>query len=373
MKALTASVSTAQQAIVDYVNAANAVSAHAASINALAIPDLLQPPPNYGDYVAGFTEARIHVAAWMTEVVPSFTAIPQSFVNFNQTVQDQLGAIGADLQQLASKGGDTASLEQTIRNAVSRLQGELQDCKGAVDGLDTAIADYQQSLQPDGERLGALAAAMVTAAGADEAAIQRMNAVVKNLADLVKERNQLATLTTLGNWDLNVFIAVAGVAVGLPFSAVGSVIAGLVFGVASASFTSFYSVNTDPDFQQTVGDIQKDMTNINQEIGWLNTTMGLLQAVNAQITGIVAACDTVRGQVAAVLNFWVVQDQALRDLEADLDDLLVTLSAPGGVAQAQADLEAARASWQDLESSMQPLGGITYVVSALPLPGSQDQ
>ena len=50
MKALIVRADDAAQLLVDYINAANVVARYAASLNATALPVLVTPPVNYGDY-----------------------------------------------------------------------------------------------------------------------------------------------------------------------------------------------------------------------------------------------------------------------------------------------------------------------------------
>ncbi|MEY2497655.1 MAG: hypothetical protein QOD12_1211 [Verrucomicrobiota bacterium] len=363
MKQLIADSSTAQQAILDYINASNGVCNYAASINATVIPDLVQPPPNYGDYAITFGKAQLHVMAWMKEVVPSFGLIPNAFITFNDAIQTQLDAIETSLIQFQTDP-QNATLEGAIRAAVGKLLVEIEACQASVTGLDTEIANYQQSIQPDAQSLSTLAAGMLAAEGADQTKIDQQNQVLANFQKLIAARNELATLTTVGNWTFNVFIAVAGVAVGLPFAPVAAVVAGLVFGVGTATFTSFYSINSDPAYQESLDQIQQEMNGVSQEIGWLNTAIGLLQSINAQFTALIAQSDTVRGQAATTLAFW--QDQAgdLTDMVADLDNFLAQLDAPGGITQALADVDAARTSWQNLTAFMQGISQITYSVTS---------
>jgi uncharacterized membrane protein (DUF485 family) len=363
VKQLIADSSTAQQAILDYINASNGVCNYAASINATAIPDLVQPPPNYGDYAITFGKARLDVMAWMTEVVPSFGFIPNAFITFNDAIQAQLDAIQASLTQFQTDP-QNAALETTIRTAVEKLLIEVEGCQAAVTALDTSIANYQQAIQPDAQSLGTLADGMLAAEGADQTKIDQQNQVLANFHKLVAARNELATLNTIGNWTFNIFIAVAGVAVGLPFAPVAAVVVGLVFGVGTATFTSFYSINSDPSYQQSLDQVQQDMDGVSQEIGWLNTAIGLLQTINAQFTALVAQSNTVRGQAGTTLAFWQGQAQDLTNMVADLNNFLAQLDAPGGIAQALADVEAARASWQDLTAFMQNISQITYSVTS---------
>jgi len=363
VKQLIADSPTAQQAILDYINASNGVCNYASSINATAIPDLVQPPPNYGDYAITFGKVRLNVMAWMMEVIPSFGYIPNAFITFNDAIQAQLDAIEASLSQFQNDP-QNATLEADIRAAVGKLLVEVESCQSSVTGLDTEIANYQQSIQPDAQSLTTLAAGMLAAEGADQTQIDKQNQVVANFQKLIAARNELATLNTIGNWVINVFIAVVGVAVGLPFAPVAGVVVGLIFGIGTASYTSFYAINSDPAYQESLDQIQQELSGVSQEIGWLNTAIGLLQSINAQFTALVAQSDTVRGQAATVLSFWQDQAQDLNGIVADLDSFLAGLDAPGGIAAALADVQAARASWQDLTAFMQNISQIIYQVTS---------
>jgi uncharacterized membrane protein (DUF485 family) len=363
VKQLIADSTSAQQALLDYINASNGVCNYAASINATAIPDLVQPPPNYGEYAITFGKARLNVMAWMSEVMPSFGFIPTAFITFNDAIQTQLDAIETSLKQFQADP-QNAGLEATIRAAVGKLLIEVEGCQTSVTGLDTEISNYQQAIQPDAQSLSTLAAGMLAAEGADQTQIDKQNAVLANFQKLINARNELATLSTVGNWVFNVFIAVAGVAVGMPFAPVAAVVTGLIFGIGTATFTSFYAINSDPTYKESLDQIQQEMDGVSTEIGWLNTAIGLLQSINAQLTALVAQSDTVRGQAATVLVFWQAQAQDLTAMVNDLNSFLSQLDEPGGIAEALADVQAARASWQDLTAIMQNISQITYQVTS---------
>jgi hypothetical protein len=363
VKQLIADNTTAQQAILDYINASNGVCNYASSINATVIPDLVQPPPNYGEYAITFGKVRLNVMAWMMEVIPSFGYIPNAFITFNDVIQTQLNAIEASLTQF-QENPQNSTLEADIRAAVAKLLVEVESCQSSVTGLDTEIANYQQSIQPDAQSLTTLAAGMLAAEGADQTQIDKQNQVLANLHTLIASRNELATLNTIGNWVINVFIAVVGVAVGLPFAPVAGVVVGLIFGIGTSTFTSFYAINADPNYQESLDQIQQELNGVSQEIGWLNTAIGLLQSINAQFNALVAQSGTVREQAATVLSFWQEQAQDLNDMVADLDSFLALLDTRGGIVKALADIQAARTSWQDLTTFMQSISQITYSVTS---------
>ncbi len=361
MRALAVRSTDAIQVLLDYINAANAVARYAVQVNTTALPVLVTPPADYGAFADTLATAKGHAMAWIDEMVPAFTAIPSSILNLSTLVTPRLATIQAALSTLETNPDDQ-SARTAISDAIAALQGELPSCLTAVQDLGTWITRYSGTLQPDATALTSICADIAAAEQADQASIDSLKASLSNLQTLVAARNELATLDTIGNAVFSIVLAVAGVAVGVPFSGPAAVIVGLAVGVASAAFTAFVPIVAPPDYQQTLETLQTDMDSINTEIGAVNTIVGLLQATADQLTALVQQTATASAQVAQVLAFWqeVQADVAATaaDLESILDDL-----ADGGIPEAIAAFDAAQQSWSDLQAAMSPIAGMTYQVS----------
>lgn len=345
--------------LVDYLNASNDVFRYASSVMAINLPALVQPPPNYGDYANALAQAKIDASVWTTDVANDFNIIPNAFINFNSLIQSQLSTILTELNTLKSSPGDQTAID-AIKNAISALIPEIAGIQNTLSGLDSEIITYQNSIQPDADALNTLTQEIAAAENADEKAIAQMNASFNNLQSLVDSRNKLVTLNTLANFDLSFFLAVVGVAVGAPFAGAAALIVGGVVGIGSAAFTTFVPVHSDPDFEQTLQDIQTEMSNITSEIGLMNSTIGLLQQISNTFVSVVNNSSDAEKMIKIILAFWQHQESDITDLVNDIDEILSNITDPADIDQSIAEIQDAQASWNDVQDFMQHIQNVSY-------------
>jgi prophage DNA circulation protein len=230
MKALTQDSTTTNQVVVDFINAANDVSRYAEAIAQAQLPDLVQPPANYGDYANTMANAKINVGIWMDEVVPGFEVIPTSFLGFKDLIQQQFTIIQTALETLQQTPNDPDAISR-VDASTAQLITETQSNQAVIKQLDTDISSYQGTIAPDAKSLTALSSQIATAENADEQAIKKMQACFDNLQSVVDDRNELATLDTLSAVDEGIFLAVVGIAVGIVFTGGAGIVIGGLIGV----------------------------------------------------------------------------------------------------------------------------------------------
>lgn len=366
MKQLILQSSSTKQTIVDYINASNQVCRYAVSINTVGLPALVTPPDNYGDYAQTLAMAKLHVMKWIDEIVPAFEVIPSSFLTFNNMLQPQLKTIKTNLQTLQKDPNNTTA-KTAVTNAVNTLVKQVGVVKSTVTDLDGWITTYQGNISPDAKTLGQLTTSIATAVNADQDAISKLNTAFSTLQSVIDDRNELATLNTVSNIALTIFLAVVGAAVGLPFSPVIGAIAGGVVGITTGVVTLFEPIHNDPDYQQTLKEIQDQMSNISTEIGLLNTTVGLLQNISQKFTDLVANSGQASDQAKVVLSFWQQQETDLTQLVNDLNDILSSTQS-GTIDKALADIQDAQNSWNDVINFVENIKDVTYTVDTTNVP-----
>lgn len=364
MKQLIVDSNTAKQMLVDYLNASNEVFRYAASVMAINLPALVEPPPNYGDYANTLAQAKIDASVWTTDVAGDFNVIPNAFINFNSLIQAQLNIILTELNALKSDPGDQSAIDN-IKAAINALLPEISSIQKTISGLDSEIVSYQNSIQPDADALNTLSKEIAAAENADEAAIAQMNDAFNDLQTLVDDRNKMVTLNTLANFDLSFFLAVVGVAVGAPFSGVAALIVGGVVGIGSAAFTTFVPIPSTPDFEQSLQEIQTEMSNINSEIGLMNSTIGLLQQTSSTFVSVVNNSSDAEKMIKIISAFWQNQENDINELVNDIDEILANTGNPADIDQSISEIEDAQASWNDVESFMQQIQNVTYTVTQI--------
>jgi hypothetical protein len=345
------------QILVDYINASNQVTSYALSINTTQLPALVVSPANYGDFVQTFSKANLNVMGWLDEVVPDFNLLPNAFISYNLTFQQEVLLIQGYLLQLKDSPGDPTII-QNIKTKLEGLISVANASSATLNGLDTAISKYQSTLLPDATILKTLCDLITAAENVDADSIKLLNGVLGNLQSVVDDRNQLITLNILANITEGIFIAVIGVGLGIVFTGPVGVIVGLGFGVGSAVFTTLVPVGKDINYEETLEDIQTDMNNVNNEIGVINTTVGLLQNLNTKFTNIIAQSSVTSTNLQSVLSFWQKLENNLTQV---INEMNATLGDDGAnIDQAIADLTLATTAWNQIESYMQSISKVTF-------------
>jgi len=362
---LTKAAADASQDAVDYVNTVNTVCRYALAIERAELPVLVLPPAGYTDFVDAYANAKLRATDWMSNVVATVKVVPRALVDFGETASTSFAVMQASLEKLRADPSDTAA-RTAAAAAAARVRDVGAASTAAITAVDRWIVDYVSHLQSDAARLNALRGRIAQATAADMGEVARLMAVSASLRELVADRNRLSTLNSFSTLTLNVFLAVVGTVVGLPFSVtVGAVVGGTV-GVTAAAVTTFVPVHPDLEYQESLSMIQKDMDAISAEVGLVNTTVAELAMLASALDGLVAQGGAVRTQVSKVLRFWERQREQLAAMVADLNRLLAgldTSDAPSFDAAMRA-LHEARAAWAQVATALGEIRNVTYTVNA---------
>ncbi len=352
----------AAQLLVDYLNAANAVSRYAIAVNHATMPVLVTPPEGYADFVDAVATAHLHALKWIDEVLPTFSELPASIIDFNTIVQSNLDGVVTGLTALQSNSDDTSARNAVI-SAISALQQDTSPCAAAIIDLQTWISNYRSLVAPDAQTLSSISTKMTSALDADVSEIAKLTAVVANLQSIIDDRNELVTLDRIGNAAFSMFLGVAGAAVGAPFSGIAALIVGVSVGVSTAAFTAFVPIVDPPDYRESMDTLQSSMDDVNKEIGFVNTIVGLLQTTSDQLAALVTQSDTVAASASEVLTFWQQVQDDQNSMAADIERVLDDVVQSGSLADALSAVSQAQQSWASLEAMMTSLNTVTYTVS----------
>lgn len=362
---LAKAAADASRDAVDYVNAVNTVCRYALAIERAELPVLVLPPAGYTDFVDAYANAKLRAANWTSNVVATVKVVPRALVDFGETASASFAVIQASLEKLRADPSDTAARTAAVA-AAARVRDVGAASAAAVTAVDRWIADYVAHLHSDAARLNALRGRITQATAADMREVARLVAVSASLRELVADRNRLSTLNSFSTLTLNVFLAVVGTVVGLPFSVtVGAVVGGTV-GVTAAAVTTFVPVHPDLEYQESLSIIQKDMDAISAEVGLVNTTVAELAMLASALDDLVAQGGAVRAQVSKVLHFWEQQREQLAAMVADLDRLLAGLDTPDAPSfdAAMRALREARTAWDQIAAALGEIRNVTYTVNA---------
>lgn len=366
MKQLILQSTATKQSVVDYVNAANQVCRYALSIDTIVLPALVYSPENYGQYAETLAKAKVNVMKWMQEIIPTFQMLPTALLSISNLVQPQLTIIKTNLQTL-QQNPDDAAAKTAITNAVNAVVQGIPTSRNVLVALDGWISTYQGTITPDAQTLSHLSTLIATAVNADQTQIDKLHTVNDTLQSVINDRSELATLNTVSNVALTIFLAVFGAAVGLPFSPVAGAVIGGVVGISTGVITQFLPIHNDPDYQQTQKEIQDQMDYVTKEIGLLQSTVGLLQIVSKQFDQLLANSGQASAQIQVVLNSWKQLENDVKQLVTDLNDILTNVQS-GTIDKALADIKDAQDSWTDLLTFAMAIKGVTYEVDTSNVP-----
>lgn len=353
---------TVKQIVIDYINASNDVYRFAASVLAANLPALVSPPPHYSDYSNALAQAKIDSSVWTTSIVDSFSIIPETFVNFNDTIQGQLTAVLNGLNTLKSDPGNAPAIGD-IKNAIGALMPEMSTAQRALSGLESKIGSYQNTINPDATSLNSLAQEIAAAENADQTAIAQMQEAFDNLQTLVDSRNTVVSLNTASNLTGAIFFGVVGAAVCAPFGGVPALIVGVSVGTFATVFTTFVPIHSNPEFEQSLKDIQVEMNGISSEIGIMNSTIGLLQQISDSFMTLVVNSANARQKIKIISDFWQNFENDVNNLYTDIGDILAHNEDPTYIDTAIAQMQDAQNSWNDVQTFMQQIQNITYTTT----------
>lgn len=354
-----------QQTLVDYLNAIATVTAWSTQVTQCLLPPLLNPPAGYADFAEQLVPAKMDALSWTQSVLFLSNQIPTSLGAFDPTVQSYSAALNAALGTLGTDPTNAAALA-SARAALQDLSGAFGGALRPVSGLITSLAGFSKGVTADTKTLNEFAAIAASAVGADSASIAQLNAVIKQFQESIANQNLMMTLEKLAAWDLNLFLAVAGTGVGLIFGPAGVVI-GTLFGVATATVVSFYtlgsSVIIDPD---VLADMQTSVTNMNSEVGELNSQIALVQTTATTFAAVVTEGTSVSAGIATVTAFWTNLQASLTtafDSTTAAQQALAAKDIPA-VGQRAA---AAMAAWASVQTWCAALQGINVNITPQPV------
>src|SRR5205823_906195 len=99
--------------------------------------------------------AKEHASSWLDEIVPSFTEVPSAIIEYNATVQQQLGVVKQNLKALQQNPNDSGA-KQGISSAIATLSEDTAPCMKAIVDLGVWISRYSADVQPDTTSLSKL-------------------------------------------------------------------------------------------------------------------------------------------------------------------------------------------------------------------------
>lgn len=349
---LAVSAPPTQQQIVDYVNAANVVSAYVYAITNTNMAPLNNAPNWYASYTDAFAVAKSHAMLWTNSIVPEMMTVPQTIVNYNALFAAQMSVIQGDLELLISDPSNQQALA-SLTSTLTQLRGNVSAQNAMLLELQANLTTFANNLAPDAQTLEQIATQALQTAGADQ---QTINALTQQIAQLQSEIQSQQTLLTVSEIGMavSVFVGCVGIGLalaGMPWAGGALIVVGVVGLGASIAGTVILTKQIQAE-QQVIKNDTQQIDSLNQDITYLNS-------MNLQFEQLVQQNQAAQQAVTTVQQMWA-------NLEADLQVLIDDLNtgaadtSSGDYADALAQMQAAASAWNEVDQFAQAVVGISY-------------
>ena len=347
---------SANQSLVDFVNANNQVTGYALAINKAQIPVLKMPPAGYGDIIASVAKIKSHALVWLQTIVESYSSISSSFITYDYILQDQMTGLATALDQLKQNPHDL-SARNSIDAVLKKMQAGAGNSFKIVDAFESAIDNFGQTMQPDAESLKALIGQLADDENADQVQVANLQAVISRLHGIIDHENEILTLQTIANWTFKLFVVVVGVSIGAPFQSFG---VSIVLGLIGATATTFLPLDKKVDFTTTVADLNKQIDQVSEEVGVINTVVAQLGVLSSQIESLVAKNESGKKAIADVKAFWQQIETDLSSLTQNIDAIVADYQSAEKIDQAIRELGQAKSDWDAVMKTVKQLNQIEF-------------
>jgi hypothetical protein len=352
-----------QQALLDYVNSAAAVTSYATAVTQTKLPVLVLTPDWYAAYIESFEQVQAHALTWLNGLLPEIGALPGAVIDADALVQQRMTAVSGALAHWAADPADPAA-QQAVQAALLGVQSILQPVQQALDDLDEHLLEFVSQLGTDLATLQSMADAANTASGADQAEVAKLSGIIAQLREAIANREEIAHLQNLLKGDLVIFVVVVAATIGW-FA--GPIIDGLLgmalLGTASAIGPKVAST-------ADVTELQAAISNVQQEISTESVEIAAIQATVSGFRQLLGSGAGTQQALAEVTGNWTSQSSAVDAVLADLANAQADVTGEQ-VAAAQAAVTALAASWAALVAGMQLLAGVSVQVAGQPVPIAQ--
>ena len=334
----------------------NAVITVTAYCNAVRFTTLAPVSPGnepawFATLDANLTNMKTHAQAWIDQIGPSMTAIPQAIINFDNSFEGQYATIMALLTQIGG-GTPTPQQKKDLLTEMNALLSALGTQQQSILDANTRLIQFNDNLSADHQALTTGASSITNAITSDKNDVVMMNQAIKNLNLDIQMYNQIVTWSAIG-LVLSVFACIVGIVLAVAtFGAGVVVIVGAAIG-AGASIAGLAVAETKiKEDTQNIQKAQQELSDDNQQIVVLNSV------ANA-VDGLVQKNAAAGKSMETVLSDWAT---LMVKMKAVIDDLDQSEGDIGSVLDT-GDMVTTRSAWQQLAAfagNMQSsLGGIT--------------
>lgn len=349
---LAVSAPPTQQQIVDYVNAANVVSAYVYAITNTNMAPLNNAPNWYASYTEAFATAKSHAMLWTNSIIPEMMTVPQTIVNYNALFNAQMSVIEGDLQLLISDPSNQQALT-SLTNTLQLMRTNVNAQNAALLQLQADLATFSGNLAPDAQTLQQIATQALQTAGADQATIDALTQQIAQLQSEIQAQQTLLTVSEIG-MAVSVFIGCVGIGLalaGMPWAGGALIVVGVVGLGASIAGTVILSKQIQAE-QQVIKNDTQQINSLNQDITYLNS-------MNLQFEQLVQQNQAAQEAVVTVQQMWANLEDDLQVLIDDLNTGAADASS-GDYADALMQMQAAANAWNEVDEFAQAVVGISY-------------
>jgi len=343
------------QYVVDVVNATADILRYAKAISGADMPVMINAPTWYSDFLNAWVNVKVHAMTWINTLDPVMTSTINSIVAFNETVTDDIGTALLDIDKLIANPNDDGA-KKNLQSTLSDILKLTGRTPAKLASFENLLATFQSDIAADKATLSGAVTSAINQVGVDNNKIEELNKDIKRLRDAIDGYNRLLTLEDISK-KAGIAIAVVGVVIAFGSAGVGGVLIGV--GVAMIAGGIIGKIYTDQAIANAYADIVKDQASI----GDLNTQIGILTSLNAQVTKLVELNTNAQSAAAKIKTFWTefANDVAtflasVKDTQSDVD-----------YNKAKQDMTAALVKWQALQTLLAPLESLTFDTDSNPV------
>lgn len=337
------------QQLADAFNSNNAVMAYVLGLTNTNLPALAPEPSWYADFATQFSNAKTNALEWQNGITPSLTSIPANIVSYASIFSALMVTINQAITLLSTDPNNAGAMA-TLTSSLQSLVTATQSQSTAAQATQTQIDAFSASLTSDAAVMQQAITDALNTAGADQDQIDQLASDVAALQDKISEYQAIVTASAIG----------AGVALFagfvIAFFSFGVGIAIGIIGFAAGLTTALVLDHEIDELNQQVQNDQAQMTDLNNQIAALTVLQANLQTL-------ISLSNDASTQVQLLSEAWAQLETEITAVITDLEQAELDVD---NLTALQADLNAANADWQTLQSFATTMAGIQYNTATPP-------
>jgi hypothetical protein len=339
------------QQVEDYINAIASISAYAYGLETTDLPALTISPDWYADYAQKLVLAKAHCQYWNYGIMPVLTEFPNSIVNLNTLIQEDIINLNQNLEQLQENPDDTNCIK-AVSDTLARIKREMLPVNNVMSNLNKGTYEFTEQLTADTQTLDTISTDAYDSAVGDKELIKKLTDSVENLQRIIYDKRQLVKLKKGLQLDFLITISAIKVVVGIVSENPKLVVKAVITGIKDA-YDIIVAEGADVKEEQDLIKLIQD------EMGEVDKTIATLQSISKSFNNLEQENQQAQLSLNWIRQFWqayfVETNQIMDDMQKMLEDITNK-----DIADAIVQLKDLSNKWNDFEEFASVLAGVTY-------------